>query len=163
MTRATVLAVIDEVRHMMRHGVVAAILGMVAVTATANLGAQSGTDRSPHRSARIENDGARIHYLEWGTQGPAVILLPGYSLTAHAFDDIATALAGQFHVVALTPRGFGESDAPSDGAYTIATLVDDLRALLDSLHITRAALVGHSLSGTVIASFALPKTADRRP
>ena len=140
---------------MMRHGVVAAILGTVAVTATANLGAQSGTDRSPHRSARIENDGARIHYLEWGTQGPAVILLPGYSLTAHAFDDIATALAGQFHVVALTPRSFGESDAPSDGAYTIATLVDDLRALLDSLHIARAALVGHSLSGTVIASFAL--------
>ena len=81
--------------------------------------------------------------------------MPGYSLTAHVFDDVAPKPAGTHRVIALTLRGFGESDAPDDSAYSIATLVDDLRAVLDSLHVGRATLVAHSLSGTVAARFAL--------
>ena len=103
----------------------------------------------------MQQGGVRLHYLAWGTAGPAIVLLPGFSLTAHAFDDIGPLLAVGYRVLALTPRGFGESDAPDSGAYTINTLVEDLRTVLDSLHITRATLVGHSLSGTVAAHFAL--------
>lgn len=110
-------------------------------------------DPSPHRSGFVVRDGARLHYLDWGGAGPAVVLLPGYALTAHAFDDIGTLLARDFRVIALTPRGFGESDAPDSSEYTIATMVEDLLALLDSLHIERAALVGHSISGSTIAEF----------
>ena len=106
----------------------------------------------------VQSADARLHYLTWGTRGPAVILLPGYLLTAHVFDDIGPLLAPHARVIALTPRGFGESEAP-DGpnasAYTIATLVADLHVLMDSLRIERAMLVGHSLSGAVVAAFAL--------
>ena len=142
-------------QHNRQRGGATTLLIVVAAVAAISVGAQAVVDRSPHRSARIESAGARIHFLEWGTDGPAEVLLPGYSLTAHVFEDVAAALPKRFHVVAITPRGFGESDAPAGGAYTITTLVDDLRTLLDSLHITSAALVGHSLSGTVIAAFAL--------
>ena len=103
----------------------------------------------------MQREGVRLHYLAWGESGPAIVLLPGFSLTAHAFDDIGPLLAVGRRVIALTPRGFGESDAPDSGAYTIDTLVDDLRALLDSLQVARAVLIGHSISGTVAAHFAL--------
>ena len=109
---------------------------------------------SPHRSALITHNGVRLHYLDWGGTRPAVILLPGYALTAHAFDDVGRLLAGEFRMIVVTPRGFGESDAPDSGTYTIGTMVADLRALLDSLGIHRAALVGHSISGSTISEFA---------
>ncbi|MDQ3516319.1 MAG: alpha/beta fold hydrolase, partial [Gemmatimonadota bacterium] len=104
--------------------------------------------------AFITHNGVRLHYLDWGGTRPAVILLPGYALTAHAFDDVGRLLAGEFRIIVVTPRGFGESDAPDSGTYTIGTMVADLRALLDSLGIHRAALVGHSIAGSTISEFA---------
>ena len=88
--------------------------------------AQVTRDRSPHRAGSTVHGGARLHWLAWGTKGPAVVLLPGYSLTAHVFDDIGPLLAVDHRVIALTPRGFGESDAPDSSAYTVPTLVEDL-------------------------------------
>lgn len=138
------------------------LLFAAAATLWAALGAdaqssrtQSSGTHSPHRVAYVTRDGARLHYLTWGTAGPVVILLPGFSLTAHAYDDIGPLLASGHRVIALTPRGFGESDAPDSSAYIIETLVGDLRALMDSLHVERAALVAHSISGTVASHFAL--------
>lgn len=117
--------------------------------------ARSLGDRSPHRTAFVVHEGVRLHYLAWGTAGPTIVLLPGFSLTAHAFDDIGPILANGHRVIALTPRGFGESDAPDSSSYTIETLVSDLRILLDSLHVDQADLVAHSISGTVATHFAL--------
>jgi pimeloyl-ACP methyl ester carboxylesterase len=111
-------------------------------------------DASPHRVGFVTRSGVRLHYLEWGTSGPVVVLLPGYALTAHAFDDVGRLLASDFRVIAVTPRGFGESDAPDSAEYTIRTMVADLTVLLDSLGIDHAALVGHSISGATIAEFA---------
>ncbi len=111
-------------------------------------------DSFPHRSGFIGSPGMRIHYLDWGGRGPAVILLPGFSLTAHAYDQVATALSKHFRVVAITPLGFGESDAPENRAYTIESMAGDLGMVLDSLRIPRASLVGHSISGSVAAAFA---------
>ncbi len=112
-------------------------------------------DAAAHRVGFVQHHGARIHYLEWPRSGAAIVLLPGYSLTGHAFDEVAAELADRYRVVAITPRGFGESDAPDSSAYTVATLADDLGAVLDSLRIRRPILVGHSLGGSVIARFAL--------
>ena len=118
--------------------------------------APAHADRSSHRSAFVARDGVRLHYLDWGGTGPVVVLLPGYALTAHAYDDVGRLRARDFRVLAVTPRGIGESDAPPDSAgYTVATMVADLRAVLDSLGVQRAALVGHSMSGATIAEFAL--------
>lgn len=152
-------------RHVVRH---AAMLGLalapafpvartIAHAQPSPRGASSRAwvDTNPHRSAFIAHRGVRLHYLDWGGTGPVVVLMPGYALTAHAFDDIGHRLSREFRVVAITPRGFGESDAPDTSDYTIATLAADLRAVLDSLGVRRAALVGHSLSGSTISAFAI--------
>jgi pimeloyl-ACP methyl ester carboxylesterase len=55
--------------------------------------------------------------------------------------------------VAITLRGWAPSDAPPSG-YTYDTAAADIRTVLDSLHVRRAVLVGHSMAGSVITRFA---------
>ena len=95
----------------------------------------------------------RLHYLDFGGQGPPLVLLAGLGNTAHAFDDFAPLFTARFHVVALTRRGFGESDHPRDG-YDTPRLVDDIRAALDALRLQRVLLVGHSIAGEEMTRFA---------
>jgi pimeloyl-ACP methyl ester carboxylesterase len=138
-------------------------IGLLAAVATSrgqtphgrNAGSRDqAADTARHRSAFVDRNGVRLHYLEWHGNGPTVVLLPGYLLTGHAFDEIGGLLSNAYRVIAVTPRGFGESSAPDTGTYTIQTMVDDLRTLLDSLGVRRAALVGHSMSGSTITAFA---------
>lgn len=111
------------------------------------------TDTSPHRSGFITANGIKLHYLDWGGNGEALILLAGLGNTAHVFDELAPRLVDKFHVYALTRRGYGESDH-SESGYDTATLVEDLRLALDSLKIARVHLVGHSVAGDEISGFA---------
>ena len=94
---------------------------------------------------RVARD-VRLHYLDFGGTGPAILFLAGLGNTAHAFDDFAPRLTNAFHVVALTRRGFGESDHPESG-YDTPTLVEDIRAAIDSLHLGRVTIIGHSIAG----------------
>ena len=98
-------------------------------------------------------DGVRLHYLDWGGEGEALLFLAGTGDTAHAFDDLAPHFTDHFHVLALTRRGFGKSDKPSSG-YDIPTLTDDVRGFLDEQHIDRANFVCHSAGGDEVTLFA---------
>ncbi|HET7462034.1 MAG TPA: alpha/beta hydrolase [Longimicrobium sp.] len=94
-------------------------------------------------------DGVRLHVLDWGGGGPAVVMLHGAGQSAHVFRTLAPALDGGLRPVALTFRAHGESDTPEDG-YTVERFAADVVAVLDALHLGQAALVGHSLGGTVV-------------
>ena len=104
----------------------------------------------------------RLHYLDFGGQGPTIVFLPGLGNTAHAFDDFAPRFIDRFHCIALTRRGFGESDHPTDG-YDTPRLVEDIRAALDALKLDRVILAGHSIAGEEMTRFAAtyPNRVDR--
>jgi non-heme chloroperoxidase len=87
-----------------------------------------------------------MHYLDWGGTGDVLLLLTGFGDNAHAFDDFAPRFTDRFRVIALTRRGFGETERPKTG-YELATRVEDIRSFLDALKIDRANVVGHSLAG----------------
>src|SRR5262245_21862602 len=78
----------------------------------------------------------RLEVLDWGGTGRPIVLLPGGGDTAHAFDDFAPRLTGDFHVFGITRRGFGESGfAPlTSGSDTFG---DDVLAVLDALKLER--------------------------
>jgi len=95
----------------------------------------------------------RLHYLDFGGDGPPLVLLAGLGNTAHAFDDFAPAFTDRFHVIAITRRGFGESDHPSTG-YDTKRLVEDIRVAFDSLHFARVSIAGHSIAGEEMTRFA---------
>ena len=110
-------------------------------------------DKSAHKSAFVNANGIKMNYLDWGGTGDVVILLAGLGNDAHVFDEIAPSFTDKFHVIGLTRRGFGETDRPAAG-YETTTRVEDIRAFMDALKITRAHLVGHSLAGDEMTQFA---------
>ena len=95
----------------------------------------------------------RLHYLDFGGRGPTLLFLPGLGNTAHAFDDFAPRFTDRYHVVALTRRGFGESDHPDTG-YDIPRLVEDIRQAIDRLRLGKVTLIGHSIAGEEMTRFA---------
>src|SRR5205807_2419853 len=67
---------------------------------------------------------------------------------------LAPVMAAGFRVVALDLLGFGSSDKPAHG-YTNAAYAHLVVALMDSLHLPDAVLVGHSMGGEIAAEVAI--------
>lgn len=95
----------------------------------------------------------KLEVVDWGGSGVPLIFLAGLGHTAHVFDEFAPELTDTYHVLGITRRGFGASSQPDSG-YTIPTLSEDIRIVLDSLGIAQAVLVGHSLGGDEMTLFA---------
>lgn len=110
-------------------------------------------DKSTHKSQFVTANGIKMNYLDWGGTGDVIILLAGLGNDAHVFDEIAPSFTDKFHVIGLTRRGFGETDRPAKG-YETTTRVEDIRAFMDAMKITRAHLIGHSLAGDEMTLFA---------
>lgn len=126
--------------------------GIVPLPAPAD---SAWSDASPHTTGFVTvARGVRLHYLDWGGAGPPLVFLTGIGNSAHSFDEIAPLFTDRFHVLAITRRGQGESSRPS-GPYDIATLTDDIRVALDSLHLSRVDLAGHSFAGQELTAFAI--------
>ena len=87
-----------------------------------------------------------------GKNGPAVILIPGLASGAWVWTAPAQRLQKDHTLYLLTLPGF-DGRAPVAGA-TLDTLVGDIEKLIESKHITRPVLVGHSLGGTLSLKFA---------
>lgn len=101
----------------------------------------------------VETDEVRLHYLEWGGDGPPAVLLHATGFLARLWQPIAEALSDRFHVYAFDARGHGDSDKPASG-YGWDRLVDDLRGFLDSLELRRTLAIGHSMGGASVAYLA---------
>lgn len=95
----------------------------------------------------VETNGIRLHYLEHGTAGPTLILMPGLTANAHSFDGlIGAGLAEHIRVLALDLRGRGQSDKP-DGGYRMSDHAADVLGLMDALGLDQVILGGHSFGG----------------
>ena len=108
--------------------------------------------KSKAKSAFIDINGVKHHYLDWGGEGEPVLLLAGLGNTAHIFESFGSKLANDHRVLALTRRGHGQTASPISG-YDTKTRVEDIRAFLDSFRITKVILIGHSIAGDEITLF----------
>ncbi|WP_066732766.1 alpha/beta fold hydrolase [Cupriavidus sp. D384] len=97
-------------------------------------------------------DGTRIFYKDWGTGRP-VVFSHGWPLHADAWDAQMLFLVQHgFRVIAHDRRGHGRSDQPAHGN-DMDTYADDLAAVLDTLDIRGATLIGHSTGGGEVAHY----------
>ncbi len=97
-------------------------------------------------------DGTELYYYDWGTGAP-VVLIHGWPLTSASWEGQARVLAENgFRVIAYDRRGFGRSDWPFTG-YNYDTLATDLGAVLDTLNLQGATLVGFSMGGGEVARY----------
>jgi pimeloyl-ACP methyl ester carboxylesterase len=99
--------------------------------------------------------GVRVRYAEAGSPGgEPVLLLHGYSDSWFSFSGIVAMLPQSFRLIVPDQRGHGDSERPHDG-YTPGALARDALALLDSLGVGSAAVVGHSLGSFVAQKMAV--------
>ncbi len=104
-------------------------------------------DAAPHETSSIGvQSGVQLEVLDFGGQGPAILLLPGLGATAHSFDDIAPRLAVGHRVVAMTRRGTGYSSRPDFG-FDTPRLAQDVLQVMDAMKLDQVLLVGHSIAG----------------
>src|ERR1700680_1400889 len=97
-------------------------------------------------------EGTQIFYKDWGT-GQPVVFSHGWPLNADVWDDQMVFVASHgYRVIAHDRRGHGRSSQPWNGN-DMDTYADDLAALMETLDLRDATLVGHSTGGGEVARY----------
>lgn len=80
--------------------------------------------------------------------GPVLVLSNSLMSNYTMWDDTVGALTDRYRVLRYDTRGHGRSGV-TPGPYSIASLAEDLIALLDALNVKRAHVVGLSMGGMI--------------
>ena len=94
----------------------------------------------------LERDGVHLACLDYGGEGPPVLILPGLGGHAGEWAETAGWLTERFRVLALDARGQGHSERHPD-AVSPEAHVADTAYVIEQIGIAPAILIGHSLGG----------------
>ncbi|HEX9704128.1 MAG TPA: alpha/beta fold hydrolase [Gemmatimonadales bacterium] len=141
---------------MIRSGAAALVLAALSCRAAPIPASARYPAGTPYAAREIVVDGTRLRYIATG-RGPAVVLLHGLGASMYSWRHTIPPLAvAGFRVIAVDLKGFGFSDRPARG-YANADYVRLTLALLDSLGIHDAVLVGNSMGGQIAIEVALAR------
>ncbi|HEX4418502.1 MAG TPA: alpha/beta fold hydrolase [Kofleriaceae bacterium] len=104
--------------------------------------------------------GHRVFYRAQGA-GPPLLLLHGFPTSSWDWRHVWDPLAASHRVIALDYIGFGFSDKPADGPYSVFAYADQADALLARLGVARVHVLAHDLGDTV-AQELLARDRERR-
>jgi len=130
----------------------ALVLILVFGTISGAISAKASTQPEVVVSRMAQAGGVKLHYLTAG-QGPAVLLLHGYTQTSRMWRPIIPLLAAKFTVIAPDLPGIGDSEIPEDGL-DMKTAAIRIHALVKSLGIEKARVVGHDIGLMVAYAYA---------
>lgn len=100
-------------------------------------------------------DDLKINYQTVG-HGPDVLLIHGWVSSWRMWARTMSRLAAAgYRATAVDLVGFGDSDKPADGWYSLDNFTATLLAVCDQLKLDRPAVVGHSMGGTIALDLAL--------
>ena len=102
----------------------------------------------PYLDQQVTVSGVSLHYQEWGDPAsPPIIMLHGFGVSGHMFDEFAGRLANRYHLIALDQRGHGDSAWSDEGDYSREAFVRDLEGFRETLGIEQFILTSHSMGG----------------
>ena len=101
---------------------------------------------------KVNVNGVQLAYERRG-KGSPLVLLHGFPLDHHLWDEVVPLLEDTFDIILPDLRGFGESTTV-DSPYSMDDYAAEIAGLLDQLGIQRAAIVGHSMGGYAALAFA---------
>jgi len=90
------------------------------------------TNQEPS-SSYVRIDGLRLHCLDWGGDGPPIMIVHATGFLARVYRPIARALSTIGHVYSFDQRGHGDSDSPALERISWYKTADDLEGLLVAL------------------------------
>lgn len=94
-----------------------------------------------------------IEVLDFGGSGQPLFFLTGLGNAAYVYVDFAPKFKDNFHVYAMSRRGYGGSEQTENG-YGTDTLAKDILAVTKALKLDKPILIGHSIAGDEISKFA---------
>lgn len=109
----------------------------------------------------VELNGIKMCYEIFG-KGDPIILIHGFGSRKEGLKCQIPTLSQRFKVIIFDNRGAGKSERV-DVPYTMETLADDIRSLLDFLKIKKTHVLGLSMGGLIAQQFALqyPEYVDK--
>lgn len=133
-----------------------ALFVSLAIAATlAGCGAKNEpADEPVIPTAGIAGPAGPLNLDDGGTGGLPVVFVHGYGGDAQQWSAQLAHLRPTRRAVALDLRGHGKSGAPADNDYAVESLASDIAAVVDSLHLARFVLVGHSMGGAAAIAYA---------
>ena len=96
----------------------------------------------------------KLYYYEEG-KGPPLLLIHGFCASTYTWRHVAPELAKSYRVIAVDLKGFGQSDKPFDGRYSVYDQAELLAQLIEDKDLRDLTLVGHSFGGGVALLLAL--------
>jgi pimeloyl-ACP methyl ester carboxylesterase len=113
--------------------------------------------KNPPSGRFLTADGTRLHYLDTGGPGPAVLWLHGNGTMARDLEisGIMGALGSEYRVLAFDRPGFGYSTRPRNRAWTPAEQADLIFAALRQKGIPDAIVLAHSWGNLIALELAL--------
>lgn len=100
-------------------------------------------------SAFVDTQDTRLHYVDWGGDGPPLVFVHATGFHARLWDPYARSLRDRFRVIAYDQRGHGDSGQPRNGI-AWSQFPDDLFALITALGIEGCYAAGHSSGGMAV-------------
>jgi len=111
-----------------------------------------------HLHLIIENKPLQMAYMDVTSNksnGKTIILFHGKNFNGYYWKNVISMLTEKgYRVIAPDQIGWGKSDRP-DLHYSFQMLAENNKALLDSLHIEKVTVLGHSMGGMLAVRFAL--------
>jgi 3-oxoadipate enol-lactonase len=101
---------------------------------------------------QVTLNGDPIHYTQQGT-GLPVVLVHGFPLDSRIFDAQVAALSDKYRVITIDLPGFGQS--PSSKPFTVASMADDLHAILRQIDAFPCVLGGLSMGGYIALGYVI--------
>ncbi len=106
-----------------------------------------------------QNQALKMAYMDVQSQHPngkIVLLLHGKSFNGRYWEDVIRFLKSNgYRVIVPEQLGFGRSSQPEHYQFSFQALAMNTHALLESLHIEKIIVVGHSMGGMLATRFTL--------
>jgi pimeloyl-ACP methyl ester carboxylesterase len=91
----------------------------------------------------VEHDGARIWYVAYGAGAPVILLHGGLGHSGNWGYQVSALLQSGYRTILIDSRGHGRSTRDAR-PFSYELMASDVLAIMDALHIGKAALVGWS-------------------
>jgi pimeloyl-ACP methyl ester carboxylesterase len=91
----------------------------------------------------VDHDGARIWYGTYGSGSPVILLHGGLGHSGNWGYQVSALVKSGYHTVLIDSRGYGRSTR-DERPYTYELMASDVAAVMDTLHLEKAGLVGWS-------------------
>lgn len=110
----------------------------------------------------IHVSGRMLHFEKYG-QGKPVVLVHGFAGSTYTWRNLIPLLAQQYTVYAVDLLGFGLSDKPANGGYSLPDQGRLIISFIEALKLQKPTLVGHSMGGVIAALAAVqsPETIEK--